>query len=320
MLVALIISLVIAAIIVLLFLTSFVCFYLVFFSRKEAESDGYDLPTGEGYKPYLDSMRGWIDDLRATPCEEISTKSADGLTLYGAYYELNPTSPIEIMFHGYRGTRDRDFCVGVERAQRVGHSAILIDQRAHGKSDGRIISFGIKERLDVLAWVEYVNLHYPNRPIILTGISMGAATVMMASELELPNNVICTLADCGYTSPRDIICKVMRDMRLPARIIYPLVRLGAIAFGGFDPDSASPKRAVANSRVPIIFAHGECDGFVPYQMSIENYNACATEKKLVLVPGAEHGIAYIVDKDSYVESLRSFFEPIEKRYYERKTN
>jgi len=175
MLVALIISLVIAAIIVLLFLTSFVCFYLVFFSRKEAESDGYDLPTGEGYKPYLDSMRGWIDDLRATPCEEISTKSADGLTLYGAYYELNPTSPIEIMFHGYRGTRDRDFCVGVERAQRVGHSAILIDQRAHGKSDGRIISFGIKERLDVLAWVEYVNLHYPNRPIILTGISMGAA-------------------------------------------------------------------------------------------------------------------------------------------------
>ena len=145
-----IIGIVLIGLLALAFLVAFICFYMVFLSQKGAKTDGYNLPNGEGYKPYLESMRRWIDDLRATPCREISVNTPDGLTLWGAYYEHTPTSPIEIMFHGYRGSRDRDFCVGVERAKRVGHSAILVDQRAHGKSGGRVISFGIKERYDHL--------------------------------------------------------------------------------------------------------------------------------------------------------------------------
>ena len=315
-----IIGIVLAGFLLLAFLVSFICFCVVFRTSKGAKSDGYDLPTPEGYEPYRESMRRWIDDLRATPCREISVNTPDGLTLYGAYYEHTPDSPIEIMFHGYRGSRARDFCVGVERAERVGHSAILVDQRAHGKSDGDVITFGIKERYDVLAWVDYVRAEFPNRPIILTGISMGAATVMMASEFDLPSEVICTLADCGYTSPREIICKVMRDMHLPAGVFYPFVRMGALLFGGFDPDDASPKDALTRAKVPVVFAHGECDSYVPYEMSVQNHQMCAAEKKLILIPRAEHGIAYIVDKDEYVAKLQSFFSPIEERYYKSKMN
>ena len=310
-----IIGLVLVGLLILALLISYICFCIVFRTSKGAKSDGYDLPVGEGYDLYRESMRRWIDELRATPCREISVKTPDGLTLYGAYYEHTPTSPIEIMFHGYRGSRARDFCVGVERAERVGHSAILVDQRAHGKSDGSVISFGVKERFDVLAWVDFARREFPGRPIILTGISMGAATVMMASEFDLPAEVICTLADCGYTSPKDIICKVMRDMKLPAGAFYPFVRLGALLFGGFDPNSASPVDSLTRAKVPVVFAHGDHDSFVPYEMSVKNHQACISEKKLIIVPTAEHGIAYIVNKDDYVAKLYDFFAPIEARYY-----
>ena len=107
--------------------------------------------------------------------------------------------------------------------------------------------------------------------IIITGISMGAATVMMAASKPLPANVVGVLADCGYTSTKDIIKKVIRDMKLPADLLYPFARLGAMLFGGFDPDADSPIASMKRCRLPVIFFHGDADDYVPCSMSEENY-------------------------------------------------
>ena len=136
---------------------------------------------------------------------------------------------------------------------------------------------------------------------------MGAATVMMASGEALPENVVCTLADCGYSSAKEIICKVLGDIKLPAKIFYPFVRLGGILFGRFDIESNSPEMAMKKAKLPVIFIHGDNDAFVPHYMSEKMYQACTSEhKKFVTIEKAGHGLAYPIDKEKYLTSLQSF--------------
>ena len=134
---------------------------------------------------------------------------------------------------------------------------------------------------------------------------MGAATVMMAAGDPLPSNVIGVLADCGYTSAKEIIKKVVKEMRLPVWIFYPFIKLGARIFGRFNLEETSPIEAMRNCTLPIVFVHGDTDAFVPYDMSVRLYNACTSEKKtLITIKGAGHGLAFPADRDGYVNALK----------------
>ena len=196
------------------------------------------------------------------------------------------------------------------RCFRMGHSALVVDQRSTGRSEGRAITFGIKERKDCLSWVEFTKQAFgEDVKIILTGISMGAAMVLMSAAEPLPENVKGILADCGYTSPKAIIHIVLRKMGLPVGLVYPFVKLGARIFGGFDLEETSPLEAMKNCKVPVIFFHGEADDFVPCHMSRRNYEVCASRKALVTVSGAGHGLSYPVAPERYLQTLRDFFGP-----------
>lgn len=303
---------IIFALFILSLVTALICYLKVFYSpkRKPIGKDEFPLPRGDVYKPYHEAMINWMKEVRAMPHENIKIKSYDGLTLSGNYYEYKAGAPIELLFHGYQGSGERDLSGGVERCFAIGRSAIIIDQRSHGESDGNTTTFGIKERFDCISWINYVNERFgSDTKIILTGVSMGAATVMMAAGEKLPKNVVCVLADCGYSSARDIIKKVIREMKLPADILYPFVKLGAYIFGRFNLEETSPIEAVKKATVPIIFIHGDTDDFVPHSMSIELYDACTSEhKSFVTSPGAGHGLAYPANKGLYINALKEFEE------------
>jgi len=285
------------------------CFFKVFYvpGRDPEDPDAYEIPDGEIYEPYREGIVAWTKMIREMPREDVEITSFDGLTLRGRYYEYAPGAPVELLFHGYRGNAERDLSGGVARCFSLGRSAILIDHRAGGRSDGHVTTFGIRERRDCLAWVQYALQRFgPEVKLILTGVSMGAATVMMAMSEPLPPNVVCVLADCGYSSPREIICKVMRDMHLPAEVFYPFVRLAARLFGRFDLEETSPLEAVRKTDIPLILIHGDVDAFVPYEMSVRVFEACRSQKKLVPIRGAGHGLAYPTDPEGYVQALTDF--------------
>ena len=301
---------VVIALALMIVLLSYLCFRMAFYSpdRPAIPSDAIDIPEGEAYEEFRENMEKWARDLRAMPHEEMSITSFDGLTLRGKFYEYAPNAPIELMFHGYRGTAERDLSGGVARCFQLGRSALLVDQRGCSDSEGNVISFGINEHRDCLAWLDFAIQRFgKDVKIILTGISMGASTVLMVSDQALPPNVLGILADCGFSSAKDIIKKVIRQMGLPADVGYPFVKLGAKLFGQFDLEAHSAVEAVKNATVPVIFFHGDGDDYVPCEMSRINYEACTAKKKLVIIPRAGHGLSYPVAPDTYLNALREFF-------------
>ena len=296
-------------IIFLIFLASCICFYMAFFTSRKAPKNApeFDIPPGHIYEPHREQMIKWMKEARSMTCRECEITSFDGLTLHGKFYEFKKGAPIELMMHGYRGSAERDLCGGIQRCFSLGRSCLIIDQRGCGKSEGHVITFGINERKDCLKWVGYIleNID-PEAKIILCGISMGASTALMASAEPLPDNVVGILADCGFSSAKAIIKKVIHQMKLPENLLYPFVRLGAKIYGGFDLEETSATEALEKTSLPVIFYHGEADDFVPCNMSVENYNVLKSDKQLVTMPNAGHGLCYLVDPDTYLETLSKF--------------
>ena len=282
--------------------------YRTAFFSPANDRDRIPSTNGAQYDPYRAEMKRVFDLLRDRECEFVTIQSHDGLTLSARYYHTAVGAPLDIGFHGYRSSCMTDFSGGSELSINLGHNVLLVDQRAHGKSEGRTITFGIKERRDVLSWIDYALDRFGSDvKITLYGVSMGAATVLMASGLDLPENVKGIIADCPYSSPRDIICKVAGQMGLPKWLAWPFVKLGAKVYGGFDVDEMDAARAVKDAKVPILIIHGESDGFVPCEMS----DIVAENPEFVTrhtFPGADHGISYLVDGERYKKLVTEYMQ------------
>lgn len=253
-------------------------------------------------------MLALVDELDARPFEQVFIRSHDGLRLAARLYVEENTDTVEILFHGWRGSALRDGCGGSRMARDAGHTLLLVDQRAHGLSDGNVLSFGILEKYDCLGWARYaVERFGPDVKILLKGVSMGASTVLMAAGLDLPPQVRGILADCSYSSPEAIIRKVCRvDLGIPDRIGYPLVRLSARLFGGFSLQDGGAVEAVKHATVPILIAHGTEDHFVPFSMAEEIYRACTAEKAFVRIKDAGHGLSFFYDRPLYEKLVTDF--------------
>ena len=255
-------------------------------------------------------IREMYYQLKERPCEFVTVKSYDGLILSGRYYHTRDGAPLDIGFHGYHSSCLTDFSGGSGMSLDMGHNLLLVDQRAHGKSEGRTIGFGILERQDCLRWIEYALERFGNDvEIMLYGISMGGATVLMASALKLPENVKGIVADCPYSSVKDIVCRVGKQKGLPAWLTWFLVRIGAKVYGGFDIAETDAVESVKVAKVPILIIHGESDNFVPCEMSdITAHNPEMISR--VTVPGADHGVSFLVNEELYRKTVSNFVNKV----------
>lgn len=311
-----ILLIIVLSLITLTFLLSLTCFFLTFYSKKRTplKDDEYRLIPGKVYEEYHEEMLSWMKKNRAMDKKILSVKSFDGLNLYGEYYECKKGAPIEILFNGYRGDPERDMSGAVERCFSIEHNVVLACQRACGKSDGSVVTFGAKESKDCLTWIDYVIKTFgKDVKIIIGGVSMGGSTVLMAAANELPKNVKYVLADCAFSSQKDIIKKVIRQIHLPAWFFYPFIKLSAKLFGGFSLEKNTPLKAVTQIKIPVIFFHGDSDDFVPFYMAEELYEKCSAPKKFLRVSGAGHGLAFPKEKEKYVNTIKEFIK--EKNVY-----
>ena len=272
-----------------------------------------EVPEAEKYVEYTKYVHNTIKEIKKVPFQEMRIRARDGVELYGRYYHRKNGAPIILMFHGYRSSCLRDAMGAFRFTEECGYNILMVDQRAHRNSGGKTITFGVKERYDCLDWILHLKETFgEDTKMFLIGLSMGASTVLMASGLDLPQNVRGIIADCGYSSPKEILQSVIKGMKLPVKLAYFFVRLSARIYGRFDLHAASATEAVAKSKVPILLIHGEEDSFVPCEMSRKNYEACASVKELLIVPGADHGMSYMTDTKRYVDIFVGFM----KKYLE----
>ena len=287
-------------------------FFEAFYFSKKRKEIPFSLPNDPQYKGKKEFMSSLISNVKEREYESVSIISYDGLKLSGRYYHVDDNAPIHIQFHGYKGSGLRDMCGGNKITYDAKHNSLMVDHRSHGLSEGTIITFGIKERYDCLKWIEYVNQRFgEDKQIILSGVSMGAATVLMASNLNLPSNVKAIIADCPYSSPKEIIMKFTKDRKLPPKLLYPFIYLGALLFAKLKIDkNITAVEAVKNSKVPILLIHGKVDELVPYTMSEDIKKANPDIVQLELFENAHHGLCYILDPDRYINISNEFLDKV----------
>lgn len=291
-------------ILVILILGATYCFYWVTFYNPESRHAQAVPLSGGDHRMQEEKLNR---DMEIMPCETVWIRSRDGLRLCGHYYHVSDSPVLHIQFHGYRGSGIRDFSAGNHVARSLGYNTLVVDQRAHGHSQGRTMTFGIRERWDCVCWAEYAADRFgPNARIILSGVSMGAATVLMASSLSLPDNVVGIIGDCPYTSPMEIICKVCRDIHIPWILAVPLGTLSAMIWGGFWLPGSGAVGAVAETSIPVLLIHGKEDKYVPPEMSRRIQSNCASRCYLELFPGAAHAGSCLTDTTRYQRIMEGF--------------
>lgn len=258
---------------------------------------------------FLQVLRQKGRQLKEKGGETVRIAGRDGVELVGHWFAHPQPRRIIVAMHGWRSSWCNDFGTVADFWFDNGCSVLFAEQRGQGESGGDHMSFGLLERHDCLSWVNWVTVREKTLPVYLCGVSMGASTVLMAAGLDLPDRVKGIIADCGYTSPEAIWRHVAKEN---LRLSYGLHGLAArdlcrrklqVAI-----DDYSCVDAMAECQVPVLFVHGTDDRFVPIEMTYENYKACAGPKRLLVVPGAGHGMSYYLDPKAYQEAFAQFWE------------
>lgn len=254
----------------------------------------------------------WRDWVRAQDYEELTLTSRDGLKLKGSFLPAKkPTNRVVILAHGYLGYGRQMGMYGQYYYESLGYNIFMPDARGHGESEGDYYGFGWPDRLDLIDWTnELTDKLGEDTEVVYHGLSMGAATVLMASgEEDLPNNVEAIVADSPYASAYRLFAYQMKRMyHLPAFPILDTTSLVTMARAGYSLREADAEQAVEKTDVPIFYIHGNADTFVPTSMTKELYDHTNSEKEWMLVDNANHGEAYVLEKERYQKRLKAFLE------------
>jgi len=298
-----------ATVVIFLLISGGYTFFLA--CRRRKENDWLDekamLKTSYG-RHFGNIVAGseWINNHKA---QDVWTVSKDGLRLHALWLPAEDPKGTVLLCHGYRSCYLVDFSLAFEMYHSLGLNLLVIDQRSHGKSEGKYITFGVLESEDVRQWIDFHNETFGTQQMILSGMSMGASTVLFLADQKLPENVKGIIADCGFTSPAEIIGREFKKtVHLPAGPSLRVADIFARLLAGFSIYEKDSRRSLAASRLPILMIHGKADHFVPCAMSQAAYAACVSEKTLYLVENASHGVSFLCDPCGYTTQILNFFD------------
>ena len=291
----------------------FTYFFFILISRKLSKKI---LPMSkfveESVRPYKDIVlvgNDWIKEkYKNKEIKDVYIKSFDNLKLHGIFIENKKSKGIIIEAHGYRSTAENDLFASCHEYFKMGYSLLLIDQRTSNKSEGKYITFGIKESKDIINWIKFVNSKYPKKKVVLAGISMGASSVLMSLKyITKEMNIKCVLVDSGYISPYDEVLYCFKHyFHINGKIFIGMINIWCKLFAKFSLKEENTIECISKSKLPILFVHGSCDDFVPVENTKTNYEKYNGSKEMVLFEKATHGIGYLTNPKKYLEYVKKY--------------
>lgn len=289
-------------------------FYRRTMTRNNAKMERTMKMAGTDWTQHMPFIQKCKDAMLAEPHEDVWIQSDDGLKLHATWFPQEECKKIVICFHGYTSRGMNDYTGLSSYYLPHGYSMLLVDERAHGESEGTYIGFGFLDRMDALKWIDWVlETCGEDVRILLHGTSMGGATVLMTSGLNLPEQVKGIISDCAFTSPKEVFTHVLLTMiHLPA---FPIMQISDVINrkrAGYGLDDCNAAREVQKATVPILFIHGSADTFVPCSMCDTIYENCTSPKKKLSVEGAAHAESFYKDTEAYENAMTEFLGGIIK--------
>ena len=296
---------IVLTLIFLFFLITFLFYRFVFYSPRKGQISDQNLLTSKNYQRYEEKEQQLIANIMKVPFEDVYINSFDKLKLHARLFENKKSTKVAILIHGYRGTAYRDFCEGLTLMLELGYNVLLVDQRAHGLSEGHAITFGVNESKDLLMWLDYAKDRFVNASeIVLYGVSMGAFTVLNISN-QIDKNIK-LIADSPYSSPKEVLKAAIKSIHLPAFLIYPLLSVTAKMYAHVNLNKISAFDSVAQSDNKILIIHGDNDRVVPHKLSLALKERYPNKIRYELFIGAGHGVSYLWDTMRYQEIIREY--------------
>ena len=298
-----------AAFVAFVLLPSVLSFCIVF-GRVKTE------PYGEMKKapPYLSRFSAELTEaegfIRSLSAREITVCSSDGVSLTGEYIDGGFDKTV-IFFHGFKAEAHLSFLSQARWFYGQGYNLLFATLRGHGKSGGRWITLGLREKEDVLAYVRWAEEEKAIGKVLLYGTSMGCTSLAFASDgIKTDGKVKAMILDCGFTCPEAQLTRDGAKMHLPWRIMLPATRILSKLLWKADI-SASTTDALSRTAIPALFLHGAADTIVPVEESKRDFDACASPKEIFIAPGAEHTTSFLTCPEEVKEKigalLRAYF-------------
>lgn len=289
-------------------------FYRRTMTRNNAKMERTMKMAGTDWTQHMPFIQKCKDAMLSEPHEDVWIQSDDGLKLHATWFPQEECKKVVICFHGYTSRGMNDYTGLSSYYLPHGYSMLLVDERAHGESEGTYIGFGCLDRMDALKWIDWVlETCGEDVRILLHGTSMGGATVLMTSGLNLPDQVKGIISDCAFTSPKEVFTYVLHTMiHLPA---FPIMQISDVINrkrAGYGLDDCNAAREVQKAAVPILFIHGSADTFVPCSMCDTIYENCTSPKKKLIVEGAAHAESFYKDTEAYENAMTEFLGGIIK--------
>lgn len=287
--------------------------------RGNAKQERTQKMAGTDWSVYIPGIQASKEWLASKPREDVYITSGDGLKLHGTFFPCQDSKRVVVCFHGYTSEGLNDYSSIARFYMEQGFSLMIVDERAHGKSEGVYIGFGCLDRLDARLWIQYVvDRLGEDSEILLHGISMGAATVLMTTGLELPPQVKGAVSDCAFTSAWEVFSSVLKTMyHMPAFPVMHIADRMSKREAGYGLDECNARNEVRKAQVPILFIHGDADTFVPCSMVYELYEACAAPKELLVIKGASHAEAYYKETAQYEDAVKRLIARISEKEEEK---
>lgn len=238
----------------------------------------------------------------------INIRSKDGLNLIG-YYINKKSNKTALLVHGY-GSNAFEMQAYAKMFLSLGYNVLAVDNRGHGKSDGKIISMGYYEKQDINCWIDILIKNDKNIQIVVFGISMGGASVCLYSGESKPKNVKAIISDCAYSNAYEIVKNV--SDRSIVFSIFPTLSIFDFFCkkkAGFRLSDINVISNIQKCDVPILLIHGDKDKFVPFYMLGKLYDNCPQKyRHKFIVSGASHGASLFVAKEKYIQKVQTFLD------------